>query len=246
MANANDNVEAIPQIESIPSPQISGNEPGQSYEQAGSSTVDLSAILDSPEFDAYIEKKVQSKQDARLGKYGTRLDSLEGALAKYDSLIASGLSKEQAQDKMRADQELADLKAAVQSLGQAPEKPSAGTGGETVVEKRAKLFEASAISASDRRHLDFLRDNKFSSNEEYLRVLGDKILEWEQADASKPAPSSGTVAQTVPSVPVGDGTYSVEKYKTEMLAAWGNKDELRRIKEAARQGGVDVDNIAFV
>ena len=247
MANDGNQVEPTPQIEDIPGPQISGDQGGQGLSQAGGSAVDFKALQSNPEFVSFVEKVVQSKQDSRLGKYDTRLEKLESnqeaTIAKYESLVAGGMSKEQAIDRMKLDEKLASLEQAVQ--GSPPSQPSAGTGGETVVEKRAKLFEASAISASDRRHLDFLRDNKFSSNEEYLRALGDKILEWEQADASKPAPSSGTVAQTVPSVPAGDGSYTKEKYTQDMLAARGKPDEVKRIKAAARADGVDVDNIGF-
>lgn len=246
MANAKDNVEPTPQIESNPSPQISGDQGGQSFEQAGGKSVDFSAFLDSPEFDAYIEKKVQSKQDVRFGKYGTRLDSLEGALSKYDSLIASGMSKDQATEKMRADQELADLKAAVQELGGSLSRPSAGTGGKPWTETQASILAESGIQKDDRRLTDLLRENTFASHEEYLKVLEAKTFEWKQADAKKPQPTSATVASTAPGVPVGSGEYTPEKYKNDMLAARGKPNELKRIKAAARADGVDVDNIGFV
>ena len=242
MANDGNNVEPTPQIEDIPSPQISGDQGGQSLSQASGSAVDLSAIKE--ELREEMRREMQSMKDSRLGTYGTRLDSIEDTLAKYAATTGTQLDQK-AVDKIVADQKVADLIQKVESMGQAPAQPSAGTGGESVVERRAKLFEASAISASDRRHLDFLRDNKFPSNEAYLQALGDKILEWEQADASKPAPSSGTVAQTVPSVPAGDGSYTKEKYTQDMLAARGKPDEVKRIKAAARADGVDVDNIGF-
>ncbi len=244
MANDGNQVEPTPQIESNPSPQISGDQGGQGLSQAGGQSVDLSAILDSPEFEAFIDKKVQSKQDSRLGKYGTRLDSLEDALSKYNSLIDSGLSKEQATDKMRLDQEIADLKKAVLE-GQASSQAPAGTGVKPWTERQASILNEAGIQKDDRRLADLLRDNTFSSHDEYLKVLADKTFEWKQADARKPEPSPGTVAQTAPSVPVGDGTYTKEKYKQDMLAAQGKPNELDRIKAAAIADGVDVDHIGF-
>lgn len=245
MANDGNLVEPTPQIESAPSPQISGDQGGQGLSQAGGQSVDLSAILDSPEFDAFIDKKVQSKQDSRLGKYGTRLDSLEDALSKYNSLIDSGMSKEQATDKMRLDQEIADLKKAVLA-GQAPSQTSAGTGVKPWTERQASILAEAGIPKDDRRLTDLLKERKFANHEEYLTVLADEAFKWKQADARKPQPSPGTVAQTAPSLPVGDGTYTKEKYTTDMLAARGNKAKLAQIKAAAKADGVDVDNIGFV
>ena len=75
--------------------------------------------------------------------------------------------------------------------------------------------------------------------------LEEQTFAWKQADANKPVPGPGTVAQITPSVPAGDGTYTAEKYKTDMLAAQGKPSELRRIKDQARKDGVKVDNIGF-
>ena len=246
MANPKDNVEPTPQIEDNPSPTISGEQGGQSFEEAGDKSVDFSAILSNPDFEAFLDKKIQSKQDSRLGKYGTRLDDLEGAVSKYEALKGSGLSSEQAMDKMRGDQDLADIKAQLEALGGAPSESSAGTGEKPWTERQASILAESGIQKDDRRLSDLLRSNTFANHAEYLKVLEAKSFEWRQADAKKPQPSSSTVAPTAPSVPVGSGEYTLEKYKTDMLAAWGKKDELARIKAAAIADGVDVDNIGFV
>ena len=237
MANDGNQVEPTPQIESNPSPQISGDQGGQGLSQAGGQSADLSEIKD------YIQKEIQSLKDVRFGKHETRLDSLEGALSKYESLVAGGMSKEQATDRMRLDQKLADLEQAIQ--GQAPSQASAGTGVKPWTERQASILSEASIPKDDRRLTDLLKENTFANHEEYLKVLEAKAFEWKQADAHKPQPSPGTVAQTAPSLPVGDGTYTKDKYKTDMLAARGKPNELKRIKAAAKADGVDVDNIGF-
>jgi len=252
MANDGNQVEPTPKIEGNPSPQISGDQGGQGLSQAGGQSVDFSALQKDPEFNAFIEKMVQSKQDSRLGKYDTRLEKLEGSqeatIAKYEALVGSGMTKEQAVDRMKLDKDIADLRAFRESIqgGDAPSQPSAGTGEKPWTERQASILEEAGIRKDDRRLSDLLKQNTFASHEEYLKVLADKTFEWKQADVRKPEPSSSTVAQTVPSIPAGDGTYTKEKYKTDMLAARGNRDELKRIKAAAKADGVDVDNIGFV
>jgi hypothetical protein len=85
----------------------------------------------------------------------------------------------------------------------------------------------------------------FTSYDDMNEKLFKSVQEWSFTDETKPQPSGTTVAQVVPTVPAGDGSYTAEKYKTDMLAAVGKPDEVRRIKEAARKDGVDVDNIGF-
>lgn len=246
MANDGNDVQPTPQTESIPSPQISGEQEGQSLSQAGGQSVDFSVLEKDPAFNEFVEKVVQSKQDSRLGKYGTRLDSLEGAVAKYDALIQSGMSKEQAVDRMKLDQEIADIKAFRQGLeSNAPSQASAGTGERPWTERRASILKEADIAPDDRRHVDMLKNNTYANHDEYVKDLEAKAFQWAQDDVKKPQPSPTTIAQTAQGLPVGDGTYTKEKYKNDMLAATGNKAELKRIKDAARADGVDVDRIAF-
>lgn len=243
MANDGNNVEPTPQIEDVPSPKISGDQGGQSLSQAGSQSVDLSAFKE--ELLSDVKRELQSIKDTRLGKYGTRLDSIEETLAKY-AAITGGSVDQKALDKIVADQTLADVQAELRELRQASDQPSAGTGERPWTERQASILEEAEIAKNDRRFVDFLRDNTFANHDEYIKALEGKAFEWKQSDAKKPQASTSTVAQTAPSLPVGDGTYTKEKYKTDMLAAWGNKEELKRIKAAARADGVDVDNIGFV
>lgn len=243
MANASEVVEPTPQIEEVPTPQISGEQGGQQTQQAGGQSVDLAAIKE--ELREEMRKELQSMKDTRLGKYGTRLDNLEEALSKYASLTGTKVDPK-ALEKMQADQTLAEVLEKVEQLGQAPSQPSAGTGGKPWVERQASILEQAGIAKDDRRLSDLLKSRKFSNYDEYLKVLEEKSFEWMQADAGKPQPSQSTIAPTAPSVPIGSGTYTKDKYKTDMLAARGKPDELRRIKEAARKDGVDVDNIGFI
>ena len=248
MANENENVNPEPKIEEQPTPQISGAPAGQTYAQAGDSGVTLEDVLASPELQDYIDKRVKSQQDTRLGKYGTRLDNLEGAIAEYNALVKGGMSEPQALAKMQGDKKLQDLEAEIQALKSGNvATPSAGAGEKKLLtEKQASILSNANLKTDDPRFTEFLRDNVFPSNEAYLEALDTKALEWQQQDAKKPQPSSSTVAQPVPQVPAGSGEWTAEKYKTEMLAAIGDKDKIKAIKAAAKKDGVDVDNIGFV
>ena len=239
MANEKENVNPASQTEDLPEPQISEPQAGQSFAQAGDSSVTLKAV------EELLDRKFQSMKDTRLGKMETKLDDLEGAVRKYEDLQAQGLSKDQALNQMQGDKELGDIKSQLASLleGKAPEA-SAGAGSLGWKERRASILSEAGIEGNDPRFVDFMKQ-KFSSYDDMNEQLFKQAEGWSFTDEQKPKPSASTVAQIVPSVPSGDGTYTEEKYKTDMLAASGDKNKLKAIKAAARADGVDVDNIGF-
>jgi len=244
MAKTNEAVNLEPTIESLPDSPIAGTPAGQSYEPAKGSSVDLKALMESPEFEAFIDKKVQSKQDKRLGQYGTKLESLEEAISQFSALTKGGMSEPEALAKMRGDQTLAELKAEVASLRGNVAVPSAGAGEKSWGERQQAILDNAGIDKNDPRIVELLRTA--TSKQDFIAKLEANTFVWKQADVKKPVPSSSTVAQTIPSVPAGDGTYTASKYKQDMIAARGNSDELKRIKAAAIADGVDVNNIGFV
>jgi len=247
MANDHDSVKSPETIADLPDQSIASEQAGQNSNQAGASSVDFSVLAENPEFNAFIEKKVQSKQDSRLGSYDTRLGKLESnqeeTIAKYESLLAGGMSKGQALDRIKLDKKLEDLEQAVGNSGNKV-APSVGTGEKSWGEKQQAILDNAGIAKDDPRIVELLRASK--SKQEFIANLEEKSFAWKQADVSKPQPSAGTVAQTIPSVPTGDGTYTKEKYKQDMLAARGKPDELKRIKAAAKADGVPVDQIGFI
>ena len=199
MANANDTVNPTPTIEDLPDAQVAGDQAGQSYEQAAGSAVTLENILASPELEAYVDKVVKQKQDVRLGKYGTRLDEAESAIAKYEALIAGGMTSEGAKAKIKVDKELDDKIAKLDSLisGNAV-APSPGGGEKSWAEKQATILDNSGIAKDDPRIVELLRTA--SDKQDFIEKLEEQTFAWKQADANKPQPSSSTVAQIVPSV----------------------------------------------
>ena len=244
MANDHDPVAQTPTIESLPDSPIAGQSAGQDSNQASASSVDFKKLFESPEFDEFIEKKVQSKQDKRLGQYGTKIESLEEAISQYVSLTGSTVNAE-ALNKMQEKQSLADMRAELEALkGGTMVAPSAGAGEKSWAEKQQAILDNAGIDKNDPRIVELLRAS--GSKQEFIANLEEKSFAWKKADVSKPQPSAGTVAQTIPSVPSGDGTYTKDKYKTDMLAARGKPNELARIKAAAKADGVDVDNIGFI
>lgn len=204
MANVTENVNPEPQIEeATPEPQISGTQAGQSLGQAGESAVTLEAV------EKLIQKEVQSIKDTRLGKHGTRLDNLEDALSKYDSLQAGGMSKEQAANEMSGSRRLQDLEAEIEALktGKDTTVVSAGAGAPSWADKQASILSGAGIETNDPRLTELLKSTKWESYDEYLSALSDKTFDWKQADAKKPQPSSSTVAQTVPGITIQEGAY---------------------------------------
>ena len=196
MANDTDVVNLEPKIEGeIPEPKISGKPEGQPLDQASGSAVTLEAI------EKLVKREVQSMKDSRLGKFDTRLDSLEGAIEKYEALLSQGLSKDQAKIKMQGDKELEDMKAQLASLleGKAPEK-SEGSGTRNWKEQQASILSEAGIEANDPRVIDMLKKENFPSHKDYLVALQERANEWSFEDAKKPQPSSSTVAQVTPPV----------------------------------------------
>jgi len=246
MANGTDNVNPAPQIVDVPDPQISGQQAGQDFDQVGEKPADLSALLSHPDFEALLEKKVQSVKDVRFGKMGTEIKDLRTALSKYDSLVASGLSKEQAKAQLEGEGELQSLRDRLAVLeGKDIGVTSAGAGAEPWGVRQDELLESAGLKKTDPRAVELAKSKPNWTVDEWLSELNDKSLEWRNADLNKPQPSSASVAQTTASIPSGSGEYTAASYGEAMLAASGNKAELNRIKARARADGVDVDNIGF-
>ena len=235
-----DNVNPVAKIEDLPDPKIAEQQAGQDLAQAGDPSVTLESLRDM------IREEMQSIKDTRLGKSETRLDNLESAVGKYEALQAQGLSKDQALNQMQGDKELGDIKSQLASLleGKVPDV-STGVGAQGWKERRASILSDSKIDGSDPRFVEFMKQ-KFTSHDDMNEKLFKSAEEWSFADETKPKPSAGTVAQIIPEVTAGDGTYTNEKYAEDMLAASGDKTKIKAIKAKARADGVDVDNIGFV
>lgn len=240
MPKDKDVVNLEPEIEDeVPDPQISGSPAGQPLDQAGDPSVTLEDMR------AMVREEMQSVKDTRIGKSETRLDNLESAVAQYEAekggtVDVKALSKLQG---IQREEELLERVVALEG-GKVPEA-SAGAGTQNWKESQASILSKAEIDANDPRVIDFLKKEKFDSHDAYIEQLAIKANEWSFADAKKPQPSASTVAQTIPSIPAGDGTYTEDKYVEEMNKARGNKAKLQQVKAKARADGVDVDNIGF-
>ena len=155
------------------------------------------------------------------------------------------MSKDQALNQMQGDKELGDIKSQLASLleGKAPEaSPGGGTQGWK--ERRASILSDAGIDGSDPRFVNFMRQ-KFSSYDDMNEKLFKEAEGWSFADETKPKPSASTVAQVVPSVPTGDGDYTVETYVEDMISARGNKGKLDAIRAKAKADGLEIDRISI-
>ena len=244
MAEGTEKVKPAETIGDLPDSPIASPPAGQSLDQAGDSAVDFEKILSHPDFQAALDKKVQSVKDVRFGKMETEVGDLRKAITKYDSLVKQGLSPDQAVAQMEGEDKLGKLETQVASLlgGNKPEA-STGVGELDWAGKQASILENAGIAKDDPRIVELLRTA--TSKQDFVVKLEEQTFAWKQADANKPVPGPGTVAQITPSVPTGDGKYTAEKYKENMLAAQGKPSEIRQIKADARKDGVDVDNIGF-
>ena len=217
MANDTELVPASPKIEGeIPEPQISGEPQGQPLGQAGGSAVDFSALESNPDFKAFIEKQVQSVKDVRFGKMGTEIKDLRKAVSQYDSLVAGGMSKEQALAIMEGDQELTSLKERLAKLeGGDTSDVSAGAGAQTWEERQQTILSKHKLEKDDPRLAELLKAKSWGTYDKYLEELDKVANDWSFSDKQKPQPSSSTVAQTVPSVVPVAGEF--DDYSSDQL-----------------------------
>lgn len=241
MADVTENVTPAPQIEETPNPQISGAQGEQSLGQAGDKSAILDAILASPEFEKLVEKKVQSKQDKRLGQYGTRLESLEDAVSQYEALKEGGLSSAEALNQMRGQQTLAEMKAEIEALkGSVMAGGSAGAGAQTWEEAQQAILSKHGLETTDPRAVELARSKVWKSHKEYLDALAEKANDWSFSDSTKPKPSTSTVANTTPAaVPSGD---AMAAYQAELKAIpRGNVSAIAKLKKKYRdEHGLEV------
>ncbi|MCK5850183.1 MAG: hypothetical protein KAH23_04650 [Kiritimatiellae bacterium] len=231
MANGTEEVKQPSTIEELPDSSVAEKTVGQPLHQAAGSAVTLEDILSSSELKEYIDKQVKSQQDVRLGKYGTRLDEAESAIAKYEALVTGGMKPEEAKAKIKVDKELDDKMARLDAMisGNAV-NPSTGVDEPSWAEKQATILDSSGIAKDDSRIVELLRTSK--SKQEFLASLEEQTFAWKQADANKPQPSSSTVAQIIPSVVAEKG--ALDAYNDEQL---GGKliDLLREPSKNAEQ-----------
>ncbi len=237
MAKDNEPVNPEPTIENLPDSQIADTPAGQTYDPASDSAATLESMRDM------IREEMQSVKDTRIGKSETRLDNLESAIAQYEA-EKGGTVDVPALSKLQGVQREKELLARIEALeGGNPDVPSAGAGELSWAEQQQAILDNAGIDKSDPRVVGLLRTSK--SKQEFLADLEEQTFVWKQADANKPKPSASTVAQVIPSVPAGDGTYTKEKYAEDMLANRGKKVKLDEIRAKAVAAGIDIANIGF-
>lgn len=216
MAKDHDSVKSASTIDELPDSSIPETPAGQDSNQAGGSSVSLEDILASPKLQELIDKQVQSKTDSRLGKYGTRLDVAEEAIAKYDALVDGGMSKPEAKARIKSDKENDDLRERLKVLeGGNIVEPSTGVGGQSWGEKQQTILDKAGVAKDDPRITELLRDS--SDKQDFIAKLEEQTFAWKQADAKKPQPSSSTVAQIIPSVIPETG--ELDAYTSDQLGA---------------------------
>ncbi len=241
MANEKENVNPEPKIEGeLPEPQISGTPAGQALAQAGDSSVTLEAV------EQLLDKKFQSMKDTRLGKMEAKLTDMESAFAEVQKLTSGGMPNDEAQAKVLGEKRLQDVESELQAwkTGKEVSGVSAGVDAQGWKERRASILSDAKIEGSDPRFIEFMKQS-FTSHDDMNEKLFEITEEWSFADETKPVPSASTVAQIIPSIPAGDGSYTTEKYVEAIIAARGNKGKLSEIRAKAKADGLEIDRITI-
>lgn len=200
MASDKENTPEVSQSEKQPTSRFSEQ---QGTESSGQAPDTFEAFVEKfPDFEDYLEKKVQSKQDRRLGKvdqYDDRLQSLEDeqtsirqTLSEFNKLKDEGLTDEQAVREMERDQEIRQLKEAQESKS----TPSAGTEEQTWAERERAILEDYGLERNDPAFIEFVRENLDTPPSEYIKKLDVFGLKRRNSNLAKPQPSAGTAAQT--------------------------------------------------
>lgn len=234
--------------EGMPTPEFSQPLPQDS---PGADDALVNTLIErlTPAMQEIVKKAAQSEKDKGIAKASKDAsDALAGVndmRAFYDKMKAYTErygSEDAALLEMERDAKI-DQAIRSQNSGQI----SVGAERKPWTERQAEILKEARLEPNDARMAEWLRESgKFANEDAYIESLAKKAFEWSQSDAKKPVPSAGSVAQITPSVPSGDGKYTAEKYKENMLAAVGDKKKIEAIKAAAKADGVDVDNIGFV
>lgn len=198
MANEKENVEAASQTGNQPNSRFSEQPEAQSSAQAPESFEEFRERFGS-EFDDYLDRKLQSVKDKRLGTHETRLEQLEQeqtsirqTLAEFNELKEEGWTDAQAIRLMEQKQQKSQPRPASKSQTSDQGTESA----QTWMEQEQAILEKVGINDGDPRFIEFIRENKDVEPQEYINKLQSQSLSWRNADLTKPKPSPSTVAQT--------------------------------------------------
>lgn len=201
----------------MPNDKDPGQEPSQNEEKPNSRFTEQTETASSgqapatfaelveqyPDFEDYIEKKVQSKSDSRLGKYGNRLDSLEEGLSstrqtldRVQALKDEGFTEKQAVREIEREEKLKAIETQLQ------ERPnSVGTESKSLMEREQDVLNHFGVDQGDHRFVEFIKESKDLSDAEYLENLQSQGRAWRTADANKPKPNTSVATNTTPASP---------------------------------------------
>jgi len=198
MAKEKENVEAASQTEEQPNSRFSEGQETQSSAQAPESFEEFRKRYGS-DLDDYLDRKFQSFKDTRLGTHETDIDklkreqsSIRQTLAELEKYKKEGLTEAQAVREMERDAEIREIK---QQVSKPP--TSVGTESEqTWFEREQTILKSANVDDNDQRFIEFIRENKDLSPQEYIDKLETQSLQWRNTDLTKPKPSPSTVAST--------------------------------------------------
>lgn len=198
-----------------------------------------------------VDKRLQSSKDIRFRKFEDRLDKQDGMLGALEGILPDDVLAKYAPDIQRAEYE---RKVDEMYSGRSPSSSSTSDGSQEweKTQKHVKdIFVRAGFADSSDNVLNSpdyiafykMHSGNFEDGMDMLAKAGEYV-------AGSKAPAKVVSPAAVAQSPGGaSATQSVEgdtdNYRKDMLAARGDKTQLRAIKEAARESGVDVDNIGF-
>ena len=136
-------------------PNSEVSEPGTSP-----SAVDLATLADTllPSLEKEIEKRFQSYKDKRFDKITTQVTDMQNILTKYNQLISSGKTPEEAQERLELDQRLEILEQ--QLSGKVPPENPPGTQETVASESTQAILKQLGLDENNPEVTKVLRESK--------------------------------------------------------------------------------------
>jgi hypothetical protein len=194
------------------------------------------AGLTEKQIREYVRNEFKSLKDKRFAKLETAQEETSSRLDQYEQYRESGLTPAQAKRELAVDELLANRDAQPVQMevnsgltpSEAQSLASSLTGGLPQEAQQKILAEVDAKAFTD------------------TSSLSQFVVR--QAAAAKPAGSQATMA-TPSAGEAGDGQLSpgalLNEYTSKVIAARGNRSEIRALNADYKEQGLDVDSVVF-
>lgn len=205
------------------------------------STVDAEAIAKAlmPVLEPWLERKLQSTKDRRFSQIERKLESTDGALARFAELVKGGMTPDQAQERLK-------FESAIEWVEQQRNQPARGSETSEPKPARGNAGGAQAIDEA----AQFLKEAGLSEDPEWVKMASEGFTS--SHEAVKAATNliirrmlKGRNANPAAVIQPSGGSLPPqnleEEYRKELLAAKGKgNDAGREIRRKYRELGLNI------